>query len=373
MTVHGAKGLEAPIVILADSTTPPGGPPQYQPKLLPLPIPQAVPDSADCFAWMPNRNDEIEPIAKARAKVTAEVENEYRRLLYVAMTRAADRLVVCGAIGKQAMPPGCWYQLVQQGLTASGLLAEEPADHGGGKVLRFRTAPATASTAPKTDARQMSFAWAPAWLRSPVAVDRPAELTIAPSHAAAGRRAREPAQVHAISHAAALLRGRLVHRLLQSLPEIPSERRADVARQFLRRAGHQSVSEHDRLIEQVMTLLEDTRFQPLFAPGSRAEVAIVGRLARPGAPLRVSGQVDRLAITADAVLIADYKTDRPAPRSLQEVPRGYLCQLALYRAVLARMCPGRAIRVALIFTDVPDLMEPSPEILDAEIAGLTSL
>jgi ATP-dependent helicase/nuclease subunit A len=73
------------------------------------------------------------------------------------------------------------------------------------------------------------------------------------------------------------------------------------------------------------------------------------------------------------VLIADYKTDRPAPRSLQEVPRGYLCQLALYRAVLARMCPGRAIRVALIFTDVPDLMEPSPEILDAEIAGLTSL
>jgi ATP-dependent helicase/nuclease subunit A len=219
----------------------------------------------------------------------------------------------------------------------------------------------------------MSFAWAPAWLRSPVAVDRPAELTIAPSHAAAGRRAREPAQVHAISHAAALLRGRLVHRLLQSLPEIPSERRADVARQFLRRAGHQAVSEHDRLIEQVMTLLEDTRFQPLFAPGSRAEVAIVGRLARPGAPLRVSGQVDRLAITADAVLIADYKTDRPAPRSLQEVPRGYLCQLALYRAVLARMYPGRAIRVALIFTDVPDLMEPSPEILDAEIAGLTSL
>ena len=110
-----------------------------------------------------------------------------------------------------------------------------------------------------------------------------------------------------------------------------------------------------------MRVLDDPRFRELFAPGSRAEVPIVGRLTIAGKAFRVSGQVDRLAVTQAAVLIGDYKTNRPAPRRIEEVPPGYVAQLALYRAVLAKLYPDQTIRAALIWTDVPDLMELSAD------------
>jgi ATP-dependent helicase/nuclease subunit A len=119
-------------------------------------------------------------------------------------------------------------------------------------------------------------------------------------------------------------------------------------------------------------VLDDVRFRDLFGPGSRAEVPIVGRLRIGGDEVRVSGQVDRLVVTADWVLIADYKTNRPAPRSFGEVPPLYVRQLALYRAVLAKLYPGRAIRCALIWTEVPDLMELSSEALTHALATVTS-
>jgi len=128
-----------------------------------------------------------------------------------------------------------------------------------------------------------------------------------------------------------------------------------------------------RLVGEVLALIEDTRFAPLFAPGSRAEVPIVGRLARAGGmPIAVSGQIDRLAVTPTEVLIADYKTNRPAPRSLAEVPQNYVRQLALYRGVLRKLFPDRPVRAVLVWTDVPDLMELSPEVLAGALAGVTS-
>jgi ATP-dependent helicase/nuclease subunit A len=170
-----------------------------------------------------------------------------------------------------------------------------------------------------------------------------------------------------------LLRGVLVHRLLQSLPDVPPERRASVAQQFLLRAGRDLIAEHDALVAEIIRLLDDARFKPLFAPGSRAEVPIVGRLTVAGRSQIVSGQIDRLVVTPDAVLIGDYKTDRPAPQRSADVPLGYLRQLALYRALLTRIYPGRSVRAALIWTDVPNLMELSEDALEREIALLTCL
>ena len=114
----------------------------------------------------------------------------------------------------------------------------------------------------------------------------------------------------------ALERGRLVHRLMQSLPDLPASERAAAAQRYLDRAGAAfEGDERDRLVAGVLGLLADDRFAPLFAPGSRAEVPIVGRLHRPGRPdILVSGQIDRLVVTADAVLIADYKTNQVVPR-----------------------------------------------------------
>jgi ATP-dependent helicase/nuclease subunit A len=172
---------------------------------------------------------------------------------------------------------------------------------------------------------------------------------------------------------AALLRGSLVHRLLQSLPDIPAERRRKAAADYLARAGGKLTAEvREQLAEQVLLVLEDARFSELFTPGSQAEVPIVGRLVLDGETIRVSGQIDRLAVTQSSVLIADFKTNRPAPRRIDDVPPGYLRQLALYRAVLAKLYPERPLRAALIWIEVPDLMELSVEVLDAALLRITS-
>jgi ATP-dependent helicase/nuclease subunit A len=368
MTVHGAKGLEAPIVVLADTTTPPAGPPQRQPRLLALA--QAGSHSPHCFVWAGVKATDTAPVAAARERARREAEDEYRRLLYVAMTRAIDRLVICGAEGERGRPEGCWWNLAFAALKPP-VSVEEGADDGDGKVWRYRRTPPSAGVSFAAAAPAVPAAERPSWLDraaraepSPVRLVSPALAydEAAPMRAASGSR---------IDRDKALARGVVVHRLLQSLPDIPSAARAEAARRHLaRNAAEFSAEERETILEQILLLLKDPRFAQLFSPGSRAEVPIVGRLN--GGALAVSGQVDRLAVTSDSVLIADYKTNRPAPGSLAEVPGAYVAQLALYRAVLGKLYPGKRIRAALVWTDVPDLMEISEASLDAALATVTS-
>ena len=364
MTVHGAKGLEAPIVILADTTTLPAGPPHMQARLLSLPA-NAAPGTPDRFTWLPTRKDDVPATSAARLQAITDAEDEHRRLLYVAMTRAADRLIVCGAVGERTMPPGCWYELVQTGLEGAGFLEEAPADFGDGMVKRYRKfAP---EDAPAAAQAQLTPAPPPSWLHVPA----PAVITPQPITPSMFYEADAPHADDIISggRAKALARGNLVHRLMQSLPESLPEWREHTARQFLLRNAKQfSTTEQESMITQVLSVLSDKRFAELFMPGSRAEVPIVGRIN--GHP--VSGQVDRLVVTPKAVLIGDYKTNNPAPRRLQDAPEGYVTQLALYRAVLAKLYPERAIRAALVFTEVPDLMEIPAAALDSALAELAN-
>jgi ATP-dependent helicase/nuclease subunit A len=157
------------------------------------------------------------------------------------------------------------------------------------------------------------------------------------------------------------------------LPDIPPERRAQAAQDYLTRAGRDlEADECARLADQVMRVIDDPRFRALYASGSRAEVPIVGRVRAGGRVVAVSGQIDRLAVTPEAVLIGDFKSNRPAPQRFEEVPPGYVTQLALYRAVLMRLYSDRPVRAALIWTEVPDLMELSAEVLDAALATITA-
>ena len=168
--------------------------------------------------------------------------------------------------------------------------------------------------------------------------------------------------------ARALQRGVLVHRLLQSLPEVATERRRDLAQNYLaRNADGWTEAEREALAEKVLALIADVRFAPVFAPGSRAEVPIVGRLERPGEPpALVSGQIDRLVVTPAEILIVDYKTNHAPPAAAAEAPAGYVRQLALYRAVLRKLYPQRPVRAALLWTETADLMEISTPALDAD-------
>jgi ATP-dependent helicase/nuclease subunit A len=168
-----------------------------------------------------------------------------------------------------------------------------------------------------------------------------------------------------------LARGNSFHRLIQSLPDIPREQRAKVAAEFLARTLPEEDANQRRVMaEQVLSLLDNERCAALFGPGSRAEVPIVGTLGEKKIP--VSGQIDRLVVAADFVWIADFKTNRLAPRRIEDVPPSYVSQLALYRAVLTKLYPDKTIRAALVWTEVPDLMELSAEVMDAAMAEIIS-
>jgi ATP-dependent helicase/nuclease subunit A len=364
MTVHGAKGLEAPVVILADTMTPPAGP--RPPRLLKL--------ADGALVWGGRKDDDVESVAAARAATLSEAENEYRRLLYVAMTRAADRLIICGADGIRARPKGCWYDLIRAALDP---FLVEQADNGD-KVWRYRKAQAEPllplSMKVAAPAQAAIPHTVPDWLREPAPPQVPRPAPLSPSDIfdeEIGGRTRTEAS--AVEREAALRRGRLVHRLLQSLPDITPERRADAAERYLAKtkSGADFTAEQRAdVLRQVLAILDDKIFAEMFAPGSRAEVPIVGRLVRASAEaILVSGQVDRLTITEDAVLIADYKSDRNVPAHLDEV-EPYVAQLALYRAVLARLYPDKTIRAALVFTEGPRLFDLPAAAMEAALDRL---
>jgi len=360
MTVHGAKGLEAPIVFLADTMTPPAGP--RQPRLLKL--------SDGAVIWAGRKADDVTAVAAARQQALGEAEDEYRRLLYVAMTRAADRLIVCGAAGRRKRPEGCWYDLVCQALDP---FVVEEAD-GEAKVLRYRKEPAgeiTVRAAPSAGKEKIAARpELPPWLRLSVAAEAPRAAPLSPSSAfdeEIGRVALTAGS--AADRQRALQRGRIVHRLMQSLPDIPPVRRQDALERYLIGAAKDfSSAERGEIARQVFAILDAENFTQIFVIGSRAEVSIAGRIPRDDAePLAVAGQVDRLSVTDDAVLIADYKTDSITPNRLADVPQPYIAQLALYRAVLARIYPEKTVRAALLFTSGPSLIEIPGTAMDAEL------
>jgi ATP-dependent helicase/nuclease subunit A len=296
--------------------------------------------------------------------------------LYVAMTRAADRLIVCGCEGAQKPPEGCWYDLIFRGLSEREGFAA--VGEGEAQIWRYRkVADSGAVRAVAAAAEPPSLPAAPPWLRQDAPADAEVPVAVTPSDS-------DEAMVNPAlagggeTRRIALARGVLIHRLMQSLPDIPPEQRPEAARRYLARAGAGfAPAEREALAANILRVLADARFAALFGPGSRAEVPIVGRLqrdgrlARPGrTALAVSGQIDRLAVSATEVLIADYKSNRPAPRVAAEVPPAYVRQLALYRAVLRKLYPDRPVRALLVWTDVPDLMEVPAEALDGALARI---
>jgi ATP-dependent helicase/nuclease subunit A len=165
-------------------------------------------------------------------------------------------------------------------------------------------------------------------------------------------------------------RGLLVHALLARLPDLAPQEREATGLAYLQARGL-SPEEAKALLAETVAILDDKTFAPLFGIHSRAEIALIAELPELG-HARVSGQIDRLAITDDAVLIADFKTNRPAPASVEATPRVYRTQMALYRAALQKIYPGKRIDCALVWTDGARLMPLPNTLLDAEIASIAA-
>jgi ATP-dependent helicase/nuclease subunit A len=379
MTVHGAKGLEASVVFLVDTTTSPSDTQRL--KLINLPQGNAGPHAPGVVVWAGRKADDPTGVATARMAMLADTEDEYRRLLYVAMTRAADRLVVGGCLpgNMNSVRKSSWYDLITKGLSNSGLQLQELQTPNGVVKRYARAAEVATSDAAVAASAATAPIELPSWLRTLAPSETASGSLLRPSDPGDGGSHQVRTGVSIALRARALQRGTLVHRLLQSLPDIATDRRRDAALAYLaRNADGWSDDEQKALAEGALALIADSRFAPVFAPGSRAEVSVVGRLERPGGPKAlVSGQIDRLVVTPSEVLIVDYKTNHAPPSLPEDAPRGYVRQLALYRAVLRKLYPQLPVRVALLWTETPELMEISAPALDTELAsyhlGVTAL
>ena len=362
MTVHGAKGLQAPIVILPDTMQ------------VPVASPQLLwPEGSDIILWSPRADDRDDTAGEAHERARRLQSEEYRRLLYVAMTRAADRLYICGWETARAAPEDCWYRLVQDALEGiarsaeDAFLATDP-ELIDATILRLETAQLDK---PKGDAavqRQIDAPPLPDWARQPAPAEPCPPRPLAPSRAEDDPPVRSP--IDEDDNLNRFKRGTIIHDLMQWLPEMPPERRAAAARAHLARPSLELPDNvQDQLAAEVLTVLEDAAFAELFSPASLAEVPISGLVGNAeGREQVVSGQIDRLLITDGTVTVVDYKTNRPPPQTAAGVQPVYLRQMAAYRALLSGAYPDYAIKCCLLWTDGPRLMELPNALLDQHSA-----
>lgn len=345
MTVHGAKGLEAPLVILPDATGAVSDAPED--GLL-------FDKSAGPFVSFRGKDDDP-PTSAARVAHEARALAEHWRLLYVAMTRARDRLIVCGAQfggASSGEAPESWRLAVHEALASIGATAcETPFGEGLCLGAPLRATSASASTTGESAL--------PAWATTTLPAS--AAASTSPSQARHKKaRVLSPRGDELIR----FRRGVLIHGLLQRLPDVAPERRMAAASAWLHRQGiANAVAE--QMAAEALRVIETPQFASVFGPGSRAEAPIVGLVGGR----RVRGVVDRLHVGDAGVLIVDFKSDRPAPHSAEAIPDEYVLQLALYRAVLAQIVPQKPIRCALVWTETPHLTRLSDEHLEAALTG----
>ncbi|HYM31415.1 MAG TPA: double-strand break repair helicase AddA [Candidatus Cybelea sp.] len=353
MTVHGAKGLESAIVFLPDTVAVPDG--RLEPRLLWQHREQSsVGAEPPLFFWAPSASGDCAATSALRQAERVRRLAEHRRLLYVAMTRARDRLYVCG-FAKEKAPEESWYAMVRDALEP---LAESVPAPEGQRILRLSSPQTAEPKQRKERSLDAGESGLPAW------ASRPAPSEPAPSRPLAPSRmdGDEPSVASPLGpdQGARFQRGRIIHRLLQTLPDLPATERAPAAARYLSRREHRLNPETQaRVAAEVLRLLGDPAVAALFGPGSMAEVPLVGAVGG----YAVSGQVDRLLVTPQRVIVADYKSNRPPPRQLQDVPSIYLKQMALYRALLMKIYPGRPVDAVLVWTDGPIIMQLSVHIL----------
>jgi ATP-dependent helicase/nuclease subunit A len=379
MTVHAAKGLEAAVVFLVDSGAAPFSD-AHLPRMMPFDT-KTMDFRGTGYFWR-SASDVANGFSRTIIERARErADDEYRRLLYVGMTRAEDRLIICGYHGKRAQKDTTWHSIVTRALSGAAETEQRSHPVTGEPVLRFTTTKGPAvPEQEEIPAAIAPHAPMPPELLRPLPEDDELPRPLSPSGASVLIEetqepivsSRSPVLDGDTEPGAAIVRGLVIHRLLQTLPGLPADRREAAAMRYLQRAAS-GWSEQERAFTwaQVRSVLELKEFAPLFSPSSRAEVSIMGRLAVRGEPRSVAGKIDRLAVTDDTVYIVDYKTNRPAPATLAEVPEAYVIQLALYRALLQPLYPGRGIAAVLLFTEAPRLIALPDSVMDAALARLT--
>jgi ATP-dependent helicase/nuclease subunit A len=357
ITVHAAKGLEAPIVFVVDPCSPAFNP-QHRPKIIEV-------ESAEGhrgFVWQ-SSSDLAVPMTENRLEeLREEAEDEYHRLLYVAMTRAADRLIICGWHGLTAPQHRHWHRMVSEALASDAIenfddtFGESLIWRSPGRSMRPERQPGDSVEAAMTEND-----YPPGqhdWLFRNAPRERLPHDTLSPS-LAWGRFSGDDTSTSNFEAAPdsvsvrqeALDRGLVVHRLLQILPDIAVDQRAEFAGKWMQ----QNMAQWDdqfrtETFSQIKAVLENPELADLFGHNSRAEVNLAGKITLKGLDMPVSGQIDRLSVSPEKIVLADFKTNQDVPGDPSEIPPGYILQLALYRELLREIYNDRRICCMLVWT-----------------------
>jgi ATP-dependent helicase/nuclease subunit A len=347
MTVHGAKGLEAPVVILADATADPAKIGRMSPafdfeiapgRLVPL--------------LRPKKEERRPPFEDAIVDEERRDIEEHMRLLYVALTRAADRLIVSGVApkpkkdGSEARPAKSWHLIVEQALAARGAV-RVVRDWGEGLIYGSA---ATVRARPRAGI-ELAPVTVPAWALQPPLPEARPPRPLAPSAIGIDTESA-PAPNEAMR--AAARRGSLIHQLLERLAPVAAENHHDAALRWLEHsAGVTAADERADIAGSVCEVLSDAAFAPLFGPGSLGEAPLAATL--PDGRV-IAGTADRLLVEADRVLVVDYKTGR-VPGADVDIPASHRAQMAAYVEALRVIFPGREVKAALLYTATPRLFE----------------
>lgn len=350
MTVHGAKGLQAPIVILPDTTSGIASAPSRPEKRLLWPDQSGL----DLPLWSPRKDMDCSRFTLGMNHLDHKLEQEHRRLLYVAMTRAEDRLYIGGALGRRKKdaqaPDGSWYALMEHGLKRAQ--GSETTDNGGIKLAHPQVNPAD-KTSDRRDQTESPTISLPPWATQSIPDTHKQHSILRPSHI--DDSALSPLEANQ-NHR--FLRGNLTHKLLQILPDLPTDQQTQAAERFLKRYAHEFSDDIQRDIsKETLSILHDPQYEALFGPDSQAEVPIIGVITdKSGRKQHVSGQIDRLRITGNEIWIVDYKTNRPPPKDQKDIPAIYQKQMQTYASVLKQIYPNHNIHAFLLWTDGPHLM-----------------
>lgn len=356
MTAHGAKGLQAPLVILADAAVDPTRSPRSMLKWplrdLGFELPIFRPRASE-------RGGPLGPVIDDDAQRELE---EHWRLFYVAATRAEERLVIAGALGPLAKgepPPSSWYAAADRAMTALGVPPSPEARSFSG-IVPQRPVAASSRRLAETVADEAL----PDWAARPAPVEARPPRPLAPSSLGEDEVADPPPSP---ALRAAAERGRLVHALFERLPAVPGEQRVAAADRWLETVG--AIAEpavREEISRTVLGVLNDPRFAGLFGPESLAEAPIA---AVVGEGVVVSGTVDRLLVTPDRIQVVDFKTGRQVPATPADIPPYHMRQMAAYVEALGVIFPGRTIEAALLYTAAPVLLVLPRTLMDAHKPG----
>lgn len=350
MTVHGAKGLEAPIVILPDTTT------RAKPQGRGL-----LPAADGAFLWAPSKTVDCPASADARQARVEATDQESARLLYVALTRARDRLIICGTKSSDHLFERSWREFIER---AFDTISSRPcALEGGGEGRRHGLDPVPCAPAEGSSAETHPL---PAWSQGLAPPAPPLAQFASPT--SLGDRAQDsaPSPLAVANGLGRYRRGDLIHRLLERLPDLPPADRPGAAARILARERDLDEAQRGEMAAAALGVLGDARFAAVFGPGSRAEVALTGAAALLGGQ-SISGRIDRLVVEPSRVLVIDFKTNRPAPDRIEDADENYIRQMAAYWAVLSEIYPDRPVEAALVWTDGPKLMEVPAEAMQKAI------